>query len=286
MISKKEKDNIKRDFEESFYEFIKTLKTYMSSDNSQWTIKGFIDIFKNIYTISTDTKVLSKILELHIFPQILKFSQTIDYSIVLSDHQNYYPDLTFINNRNEMKFAVDFKSTYRLVDKTEYCNGFTLGSHGKYFIERDCRKNIQFPYNDYSGHYCLGIIYSRANKQKINETKIFKSNDLKSITSVISNFSFFFQEKWKIASDRQGSYNTANIGSIFKISDLENGNGVFKNLNEGWFDDYWMNYGKIVITKKDGTTKKLSTLQEFLKYKGIDISLANPINRPKKGKLE
>jgi hypothetical protein len=111
----------------SFNEFISTLKTYVSTEDKEWTIKGFIDVFKNIYTISTDTKVLSKILELHIFPKILEFSKKIDYSIVLSDHQNYYPDLTFINNRNEIKFAVDFKSTYRLEDKPDYCNGFTLG---------------------------------------------------------------------------------------------------------------------------------------------------------------
>ncbi len=31
-------------------------------------------------------------------------------------------------------FAVDFKTTYRLANNPEYCNGFTLGSHGEYFI--------------------------------------------------------------------------------------------------------------------------------------------------------
>jgi hypothetical protein len=286
MVGEKEKEKTKIEFELSFNEFISTLKTYVSTEDKEWTIKGFIDVFKNIYTISTDTKVLSKILELHIFPKILEFSKKIDYSIVLSDHQNYYPDLTFINNKNEIKFAVDFKSTFRLEDKPDYCNGFTLGSHGKYFINRDSSTNIQFPYNEYSGHYCLGIIYSRVSKKKISETKVFKSNELKRITSVLNDFSFFFQEKWRIASDRQGSHNTANIGSIYKIIDLENGNGVFKNLNEKWFDDYWMNYGKIIITQKDGKTKKLSTLHGFLEYKGKDISLANPIDRPKKGGKE
>lgn len=43
--------------------------------NDEWPIKGFIDIFKNIYTISSDTKIVSKILELHLFPQFLAFAE-------------------------------------------------------------------------------------------------------------------------------------------------------------------------------------------------------------------
>jgi uncharacterized protein (UPF0335 family) len=40
--------------------------------NKNWVIKGFIDIYKNIYPISIDTKVVSKIIELMIFPTISK----------------------------------------------------------------------------------------------------------------------------------------------------------------------------------------------------------------------
>ena len=40
-----------------------------------------------------------------------------------------------------------------------------------------------------------------------------------------------------IASDSQGSGNTANIGSIVRIEDILSGNGVFKNLGEEWFDE-------------------------------------------------
>jgi len=32
-------------------EFAKTLKAYVSDNNDQWTIKGFIDIFKKNYTV-------------------------------------------------------------------------------------------------------------------------------------------------------------------------------------------------------------------------------------------
>ena len=40
-------------------EFATTLPDKIAVDD-EWTIKGFIDIFKNIYTISSDTKIVSK----------------------------------------------------------------------------------------------------------------------------------------------------------------------------------------------------------------------------------
>lgn len=51
--------------------FVQSLSSYVSTSGGQWTIKGFIDIYKNIYTISADTKIVSKILELHIFPKLM-----------------------------------------------------------------------------------------------------------------------------------------------------------------------------------------------------------------------
>ena len=44
---------------ESVSNFDKTI----SSEDGNWVVKGFIDIYKNIYTISTDTKVISKIID-------------------------------------------------------------------------------------------------------------------------------------------------------------------------------------------------------------------------------
>jgi len=75
-------------------EFVKELKTCVSTDTGEWTVKGFIDIYKNIYTISSDTKIVSKILEIHIFPEILQFAEKYGYKIILAEHQNWYPDLT------------------------------------------------------------------------------------------------------------------------------------------------------------------------------------------------
>jgi len=171
------------------------------------------------------------------------------------------------------------KTTYRLPDNPDFCNGFTLGSHGEYFINRKSSKNIQFPYEEYLGHFCLGIIYSRSAADKFDETRTYKLDELKSIVSVVSDFEFFVHDKWEIASDYQGSSNTANIGSITKIGDILSGNGVFKNLGEKWFDDYWMNYGKIQMTMPDDKVKKITTLKNFLLYRGKAPKLANSTPR-------
>ena len=269
----------KAEFEAALSKFADKLTRYVSTDDGQWSIKGFIDIFKNVYTISSDTKIVSKILEIHIFPKILAFADKYGFAIVLAEHQNYYPDISFVLKSDEtIRYAVDFKTTYRLPDKPWLCNGFTLGSHGKYFQDRTSTKNIQFPYASYSGHFCLGIIYDRVNVSSIDETRSYSIDALHSITSVIANIQFFVAEKWRIAGDKGGSGNTANIGSIQRIEDILSGNGMFAKLGEEWFDDYWMNYGKIVFKDKDGRTRKITSLIDFIKYRGGNPSLIVPRN--------
>ncbi len=271
------KEQAKQEFSKNLSIFVESLDSYISSEDGQWTVKGFIDIYRNIFTISSDTKIVSKILEIHLFPKILTFAEQTGYKLVLADQQNYYPDFTFIHAGDEsIKFAVDLKTTYRLPDAPESCNGFTLGSHGEYFVNRTSTKNIQFPYNQYLAHFCLGIIYSRYAERQIDDTNFYKIHELQSIASVIQDFQFFVVEKWQIASDKSGSGNTANIGSITKISDILLGNGMFNKLGEKWFDEYWMNYGKITIPADNGRTKKITSLVEFVKYKGGNPDLIVP----------
>lgn len=276
------REQLKAEFKQTLTEFVETFKGHISTSDNQWTVKGFIDVFRNIYTISADTKIVSKILEIHLFPKLLEFANQNNFRIVLAEQQNYYPDLSFVHaDDDNIKFAIDLKTTYRLPDNPEFCNGFTLGSHGQYFVNRKSNKNIQFPYSEYLGHFCLGIIYSRTGSEQVDELKTYRLEELKSITSVIGNFGFFVHEKWEIASDYQGSSNTANIGSITKISDILEGNGVFKKLGEKWFDEYWINYGKVQITKPDGKVKKIATLKDYLVYRGKNPKFANPkVNKP------
>jgi hypothetical protein len=280
------KNKYKSNFKISLVAFAEKLRNYVATETGEWSVKGFIDVYKNLYTISFDTKIVSKILEIHIFPQIIQFAEEIGYNIILAEQQNYYPDLTFVNKADEtIKFAVDLKTTYR---KKSGIASFTLGSHGAYFKERDKQKNIQFPYNQYSGHFCLGIIYTRADDD-VSETEIYRVEELqeeyetaikkvgerevttvkylKSITSVIKDFDFFVAEKWKIASDKQGSGNTANIGCTLNFDDLKNENGIFSQLGEKWFDEYGMNFGSATMLK-NGKTVKITSLRDFLEFKG------------------
>lgn len=264
----------KENFEFALNSLVATLSRHVSTEDGQWAVKGFIDTFKNVYTISSDTKIVSKILEIHLLPKILAFAGEHRFTLVLAAHQNYYPDISFMSkDDSSIKFAVDLKTTYRNPKKPWLCNGFTLGSHGKYFEDRTSTKNIQFPYGDYSGHFCLGIIYDRSGKATIDETKPHPLDELQSITSVISNFQFFVAEKWKIAGDKGGSGNTANIGSIQRIDDIISGNGMFAKLGEEWFDDYWMNFGKITTKDAAGKTKKITSLYDFVRYRKGDTSL-------------
>ena len=103
----------KLEFESALNELASTLTNHVSAAG-QWTVKGFIDVFKNVYAISSDTKIISKILKIHLFPKILAFAERHGFAVVLAEHQNYYPDISFVCKDNEsLKFAVDFKTTYR-----------------------------------------------------------------------------------------------------------------------------------------------------------------------------
>ena len=239
----------------------------ISTETGDWVVKGFIDIAKNIYTISVDTKVVSKIMELLLFPKICQFAQENGYKMVLCKEQNFYPDVTFIDQKNN-KYAVDLKSTYRKSERD--VNGMTLGAFTGYFRDRKSKKNITFPYDEFTGHFVLGVIYSRSVRE-IDERKIYPLSELQKITSVICNFKFFVQEKYRIAVDRPGSGNTKNIGSVTKVDELIDGHGPFASLGENVFDDYWMYYLTRDMAKavdlKDAPYKNLREYKEYKRLK-------------------
>jgi hypothetical protein len=74
---------IKQQFKQQLKTFAEILDGYVSAKDRQWTVKGFIDVFQNIYIISADTKIVSKILEIHLFPEILKFAEKNGYRMFL-----------------------------------------------------------------------------------------------------------------------------------------------------------------------------------------------------------
>ncbi len=141
-------------------EFLQRLQSHAESfaqavatNEGEWIVKGFIDVSRRIYTISVDTKIVSKVLELPLFPMFVEFGKKHGLKIELCPQQNFYPDLTFIDEKTDQKFAVDIKSTYR-TSKTEV-NGMTLGAFTGYFRKRDSNKNILYPLWPICGPLCF-----------------------------------------------------------------------------------------------------------------------------------
>lgn len=244
---------IQDDFRESLLGYFDKLRERVATENGDWTVKGFIDVYKRIYTISLDTKVLSKVLELVMFPVIQQFAHERDYELVLARQQNQYPDITLISRSQGTRYAIDIKTTYRKGrDKSGdiRVNGMTLGTYMGYFRARESSSIITFPYNTYAKHYVLGVIYTQV--ADTDEMQIYDIAALDDIPSVATDFDFFLHEKYRIAADRPGSGNTKNIGSTVHLDRLIEGTGVFSPLGVEIFDDYWMNYRTKEMARAEG----------------------------------
>ena len=257
----------KEEFISKLSNAVKEFTPFVSTQDGQWVVKGFIDIYKHIYTISTDTKVISKIIELYIFPLLYKFAKDNELQLELTKEQNYYPDITFIDKEGNL-FAVDIKSSYRKTARR--INGMTLGAYTGYFRNRQSLKNVTYPYSSYKAHIVLGFIYTENDKIS-DEFKLYTLDNLDEIISVVKDIIFFVQEKWKIATDKPGSGNTKNIGSISLIDDLIAGNGVFSELGEEIFDDYWINYLTPDMAKKAELAKPYyNDLESYKKFRNLN----------------
>ncbi|MBR1783841.1 MAG: restriction endonuclease [Bacteroidales bacterium] len=255
---------------------VASYKPLLETRDNDWIVKGFIDVDKNVYTITNDTKVVSKIIEIILIPRLDAFAKRNGLTLELPSAQNYYPDLTFKDNNGNL-FAVDFKSSYYYDDMK--VNGLTLGSYWGYFRNRDTKKNTDYPYKDYKCHLILGMLY----KQSVidsNEKSVYGIDELGIIKSVIEQFIFFVQPKWKIASDRPGSGNTRNIGGITEIDKLIKGEGPFAKLGEDVFDDYWTNFFNAMDARSAGIgTPHYHNLATYKEYLDKQQTLRKKISR-------
>lgn len=251
-------------------EEVKGFNEIIATEKGDWIVKGFIDIYKNIYTISIDTKVVSKVIELLLIPAFERFAVKNNLDLELPAQQNFYPDLTFICKETGAKFAVDIKSTF--VDSTNKIKSMTLGAFTGYFRNRNSTKNISYPYSSYESHLVLGVIYKQ-NKENQDEKVIYKLDEIEKIESVIKDFQFFVQPKYKIASASPGSGNTKNIGATTKIEELINGKGLFSELGEDIYNDFWMYYLTTDMAKALEIERPYTNLKSYLEYKqrGIDV---------------
>ncbi|MEB2287948.1 MAG: restriction endonuclease [Anaerolineae bacterium] len=255
-------------FRDSLVSYFGRLRERVTTETGDWTVKGFIDVYQRIYTITLDTKVLSKALELLMFPALVEFAQANGYQMVLARQQNQYPDISWLAP-DGAKYALDIKSTYRrVVDRQgrSKVNGMTLGTYTGYFRARESASITTFPYQDYAKHYVLGVIYTQI--KGIDEQRVYDIGQLADIPAVARDFDFFLYEKYRIAADRPGSGNTRNIGSTVFEERLINGTGVFASLGVEVFDDYWMNYRTMADARAEGMEyPPYRNLHEYKRYK-------------------
>lgn len=252
----------KEEFLDKLTKEVATYKNYLETNNEEWIVKGFLDIDKNVYAMTNDTKVVSKVIEILLIPKLRTFACNNGLEMEIPSKQNYYPDLTFKDSEGHL-FAVDFKTSYY---DNDIVNGLTLGSYWGYFRERNIVKNMDFTYNSYSSHTVLGVLYKQ-NSECDNTNGVYDINELDDIQSVIKDFVFFVQPKWKIASDVPGSGNTRNIGGVTNLHTLLAGEGPFSALGEDVFDNYWMNYFNKSDAKTSGIGKPhYNNLESYAKY--------------------
>jgi len=66
-------------FLDNLQKLLLTFEKAVATKEKEWIIKGFIDIYKKIYTISIDTKIISKVFELLLFPLLKQFGDNHDH---------------------------------------------------------------------------------------------------------------------------------------------------------------------------------------------------------------
>lgn len=233
------------------------LLTAFEKAGYEWKIRGVLDGEGKLYTLSDDTKLISKVFELVSFPVIFEALKPYNVRVETEERQTVYPDLTIILNQdNPNKIAIDIKSTYR---KPNDRAGFTLGSYTAY-MRPPFNKNISYPYNEYLAHWIVGFIYSRVPDVY---PQVLTVKDLKAVVPPINDVELIIQEKWRIASDKPGSGNTTNIGSVGQISLLREGTGPFADIGQDGkqvFEDYWRNFDR-------NAPRKYSNLNQYIEWR-------------------
>ena len=133
------------------------------------------------------------------------------------------------------------------------CRRFLRRAH-----QRNGVKSIAFPYDEYAAHWVIGFVYRRVAVDAGAANRMYTISELAPEPAPFADVSVFIQEKLRIAGDRAGSGNTANIGSITgTMSDFQQGNGVFQSESE--FLAYWRGYGRTAAER----ARRYRNIREF-----------------------
>ena len=228
--------------------------------NISYDVKGIITADKKIYSLGTDSKVLSTVFELLVRPVIYQVAQQNGMIVREAKAQNYYPDFTLMEDEaDDQKIAVDVKTTYRSQKRSKV--NFTLGGYTSFI--RNETKNIEFPYRQYAEEWVIGFIYTRKSSGD-DPNHIYDLERRDEIPLPFEDVSWFVARKWKIAGESAGSGNTANIGSISgDLDDFRNESGPFQSKEE--FLEYWRNYER-TAPEREGKYKNLLEFRIWRQY--------------------
>lgn len=230
---------------------------YDKASKINFNVVGLLCENNDVLTLGSDSKLIGRIFELLSFGILNEICLENNWKLEETESQTVYPDFTIITDDNT-KIAIDIKTTYRKYNNRGEIRkfGFTLGAFASFL--RNNTKNIAYPYDEYKKHYVIGFVYDRVANSKAGVVKQLNET----IPTPYNNVEYFIQEKYKIAGDKPGSGNTENIGSILSnnINDFKNGNGLFAQLGNEIFENYWRGYPRY-----RASTREYTTLTEYLK---------------------
>ena len=171
-----------------------------------------VDRKGRVYPLSSDTKVIRTIFEIIARQSVALYADEIGLKLREPPKQNHTPDFTLMeSDEDKFKIAIDVKTTYRTEGRKF---SYTLGSDTSYIHPVSESKNITYPYSDDAEHWMIGFVYRRTVEKRIANPNIYSFDDLTDLQVPFKDVRVFVKEKWNIASDKAGSGNTANIGSI------------------------------------------------------------------------
>ncbi len=222
--------------------------TALSKVRNGYSLCGVVDRRGRVYPLGSDTKVISALFEIVTRQAVAAYARSANLLLVEPTKQNHYPDFTLMRDESDKnKIAIDVKTTYRKEGQSRF--GYTLGSYTSYIRPETESKNIHFPYSQYREHWIIGFVYTRVERKRDASGRIYSFETLDKMPTPFDDVEVFMQEKWRIAGDRAGSGNTANIGSIAgTLSDFIAGNGIFGS--EAEFLDYWRGYRRTVRERR------------------------------------
>lgn len=251
-------------------QFFNSLAAHLSEHLERELPRGLITTSGRVFPLPSDTKLLSKVFEVSASPLIQSYSQSHNVEVVEADTQIKYPDFSLRGKilGTPKWVALDLKSSYRKPgNKT--ISGFTLGSCRGSLRQQDSTQYSVFPYSNYSSHWILCVIYSR----REFPSQSYSLDRLKEVPIPFGEIEVYIHEKYRLAVDRLGSGNTANIGSVTKLTDVIAGAGPFAKLGSRIFEDYWKNYMRREDARQAGLGQQpYKNLKEYLAWQKINNS--------------